>query len=62
MLGIRNFKLPKNCMVCPFCRSLSAYSEENWCVAFEGGKNIDIADINNKKRPDFCPLIEINDK
>lgn len=58
---IKNFKIPNNCINCPFCRSLSAYSEENWCVVVEDGKDIDIEDINAKRRPNFCPLVEIKE-
>ncbi len=50
---IKDFKMPANCMECKLrnsSRTLGHYCSASWEFIY---------DIDAKKRPNFCPLIEI---
>ena len=53
---IKGFEMPKACAWCPMCTDYSTMVF--FCSALDEAPDID--DIF-KDRPDFCPLVEIND-
>lgn len=59
MIGIKDFEMPKNCANCPFHFTVT-HLEKHYCLASKGNC-IPIKVINNKNKPDFCPLIEIKE-
>ena len=60
MIGIKDFEMPKNCLNCPFHFNIT-HLEKHYCLSSKGGNCITIEDINNKNRPDCCPLVEIKE-
>lgn len=53
---IKGFEMPKACGWCPMCADTR---REYYCNALDNAHDID--DIF-KDRPDFCPLVEVEDK
>lgn len=54
---IKGFEMPKACGWCPMCADI--HNIEYYCNALDNA--LDIDDIF-KDRPDFCPLVEVEDK
>lgn len=55
---IEGFEMPKACAWCPMCTE-GATRMEFFCSALDEAPDVD--DIFTD-RPDFCPLVEVEDK